>query len=253
MNLETITSNVYLKDIIESAIIIIATFLIIKWTTIFINKSGKRFEFDPTLIQVINEIIKYTIYAFAFTIILNEIGINITAIAVSFGIVGIAVGFASRDTISNFIAGLFVLGDKSFKVGDIIEISDIKGKVILMGFRVTKLITPENNIVTIPNSNFSANVHINHTLLEEKMIGLDITIPYAVDVEDIIKKFKEITSGLQWVLDEPKADVIINELADIGIKATLTVWVDDPWNVSEYRSIIAKKVGPLLIVNHETD
>jgi len=253
MNLETITSNVYLKDIIEIAIIIIATFLIIKWTTIFINKSGKRFEFDPTLIQVINEIIKYTIYAFAFTIILNEIGINITAIAVSFGIVGIAVGFASRDTISNFIAGLFVLGDKSFKVGDIIEISDIKGKVILMGFRVTKLITPENNIVTIPNSNFSANVHINHTLLEEKMIGLDITIPYAVDVEDIIKKFKEITSGLQWVLDEPKADVIINELADIGIKATLTVWVDDPWNVSEYRSIIAKKVGPLLIVNHETD
>ena len=171
----------------------IASLLIIKWTSIFINQTGKKFEFDPTLIQVINEIIKYTIYAFAFTIILNEIGINITAIAVSLGIVGIAVGFAARDTISNFIAGLFVLGDKSFKVGDIIEISDVKGKVILMGFRVTKLITPDNNIVTIPNSNFSANVHINHTSLEEKMIGLDITIPYAVDVEDIIKEFKEIT------------------------------------------------------------
>ena len=243
-----------LRDLIVSIIILVAALLIIKWTSIFINKTGKKFEFDPTLIQVINEIIKYTVYALAFTIILNEIGINITAIAVSLGIVGIAVGFAARDTISNFIAGLFVLGDKSFKVGDIIEISNIKGKVILMGFRVTKLITPDNNIVTIPNSNFSANVHINHTLLEEKMIGLNITIPYEVDVEDIIKKFKEITvAGFKWVLGEPKANVIINELADIGIKATLNVWVDDPWKVSEYRSIIAKKVGPLLVVNHETD
>jgi len=253
MNLETIINNTILRDIIVSIIILITALLIIKWTSIFINKSGKKFEFDPTLIQVINEIIKYTVYALAFTIILNEIGINITAIAVSLGIVGIAVGFAARDTISNFIAGLFVLGDKSFKVGDIIEISDVKGKVILMGFRVTKLITPDNNIVTIPNSNFSANVHINHTLLEEKMIGLDITIPYTVDVEDIIKKFKEITSGFKWALDEPKVNVIINELADIGIKATLNGWVDDPWRVSEYRSIIAKKVGPLLVVNHETD
>ena len=241
MNLETITTNPYLRDIISSVIILIASLLIIKWTSIFITKTGKKFEADPTLIQVVNEIIKYTIYAFAFTIILNEIGINITAIAVSLGIVGIAVGFAARDTISNFIAGLFVLGDKSFKVGDIIEISDIKGKVILMGFRVTKLITPDNNIVTIPNSNFSANVHINHTSLEEKMIGLEITIPYAVDVDDIIKEFKQITSSFKWALDEPKANVIINELADIGIKATLTVWVDDPWKVSEYRSIIAKK------------
>jgi small conductance mechanosensitive channel len=253
MNLETITSNTYLRDIIASIIILIAALLIIKWTSIFINQTGKKFEFDPTLIQVINEIIKYTIYAFAITIILNEIGINITAIAVSLGIVGIAVGFAARDTISNFIAGLFVLGDKSFKVGDIIEISDKKGKVILMGFRVTKLITPDNNVVTIPNSNFSANVHINHTSLEEKMIGLEITIPYDVDVDDIIKKFEEITSGFKWALKEPKANVIINELSDMGVKATLTVWVDDPWKVSEYRSIIAKKIGPLLKVKHETD
>src|SRR5664280_2607052 len=184
MNLETIINNPLLKDIIVTIIILIASLLIIKWTSIFINNTGKRYEFDATLIQVINELIKYTVYALAVTLILNELGINITAIAVSLGIVGIAVGFAARDTISNFISGLFVLGDKSFKVGDIIEISDQKGKVTIMGFRVTKLVTPDNNIITIPNSNFSANVHINHTLLEEKMIGLEITIPYAVDVDD---------------------------------------------------------------------
>jgi small conductance mechanosensitive channel len=251
MNLETITNNPILMDIVVIIIILIASFLIIKWTSIFIKNTGKKFEFDATLIQVLNEIIKYTIYAFAITIILNEIGINITAIAVSLGIVGIAVGFAARDTISNFIAGLFVLGDKSFKVGDIIEIADQKGKVLIMGFRVTKLVTPDNNIITIPNSNFSKNVHVNHTPLEEKRVDLDVTIPFEVELQDVINSFEELTSGFKWALDEPKANVVINELSDIGIRATMSVWVDDPWKVAEYRSIIAQKIGPLLVVNHE--
>ena len=177
MTIESILSNPLLKDIIVSLIIIGAALGIVKWTSIFINQTGKRFDSEATLIQVINEIIRYSVYAIALTLILNELGINITAIALSLGIVGIAVGFAARDTISNFIAGLFVLADKSFKVGDIIEISDYKGKVHVMGFRVTKLITPDNNIVSIPNSNFSKNVHVNHTPLEEKRVDLAITVP----------------------------------------------------------------------------
>ena len=232
MNLEIILNNPWPKDLIVTAIILIAAFIIIKWTSIFVKNTGKKFELDITLVQVINEIIKYTVIALAFTIILNEIGINITAIAVSLGIVGIAVGFAARDTISNFISGLFVLGDKSFKVGDIIETSDQKGKVFQMGFRVTKLITPENNIITIPNSNFSKNVHINHTSLDEKRIELDVTIPYDVTLQDVTDKFLNITSEFKWTLNEPKADVIIKELSDSGIKTTLRVWVDDPWKVS---------------------
>lgn len=246
MNLETLVNNPLLKDVIVTVIILIAAFLIIKWTYRFINNTGTKFELDATLIQVINEIIKYSVYAVAITIILNEIGINITAIALSLGIVGIAVGFAARDTLSNFISGLFVLGDKTFKVGDIIEIDDSKGKVFNMGFRVTKLITPDNNIITIPNSNFSKNVHINHTPMEEKRVDLNVTIPYNVKVEDIEKSFFELVSEFKWALDIPKANVLINELADTGVKATLSVWVDDPWMVADYRSMIAEKIGPLL-------
>jgi small conductance mechanosensitive channel len=252
MNLETILNSPQLRDLVVIIIILVASFLIIKWTAMFVKKTGKKFELDETLIQVINELFKYTVYALAVTLILDEIGINITAIAVSLGIVGVAVGFAARDTISNFISGLFVLGDKSFKVGDIIEISNQKGKVMIMGFRVTKLVTPDNNIITIPNSNFSKNVHINHTPLEDKRVDLDVTIPYDVKVEEIIDNFVDLASGFKWALDEPKANVLINELGDTGIKATMSVWVDDPWKVAEYRSIIAGKIGPLLVVDHET-
>jgi len=251
MTLNTIINYPLLRDVIVCLIIIVAALGIIKWTSIFINNTGKKFNSEPTLVQVVNELIKYTIYALALTLILNELGINITAIALSLGIVGIAVGFAARDTISNFIAGLFVLADKSFKVGDIIEIADQKGKVLFMGFRVTKLITPDNNIVSIPNSNFSKNVHVNHTPMEEKRVDLEINIPYTIEIEYINKEFIKLLSNFSWALNEPKPNFIINELSDTGIKTTLSVWVDDPWKVAEYRSIIAGKIRPLLLVNDE--
>jgi small conductance mechanosensitive channel len=251
MNINDIINNPLLKDVIVTVIILVSALLIIKWSAHFINKTGMKFELDETLLQVINELIKYTVLAFAVTIILNEIGINITAIAVSLGIVGVAVGFAARDTISNFISGLFVLGDKSFRVGDIIEISNKKGKVLTMGFRVTKLVTPENNIITIPNSNFSKNVHVNHTPLEEKRVDLDVTIPYNVNHQTIVDNFMDLASGFKWTMDEPKPNVLIKELSDTGIKATLSVWVDDPWKVAEYRSVIAGKIGPLLVSGDE--
>jgi small conductance mechanosensitive channel len=240
-----------IKDVIITVFIMVSALLLIKWSAHFINKTGMKFELDETLLQVINELIKYTVLAFAVTIILNEIGINITAIAVSLGIVGVAVGFAARDTISNFISGLFVLGDKSFRVGDIIEISNKKGKVLTMGFRVTKLVTPENNIITIPNSNFSKNVHVNHTPLEEKRVDLDVTIPYNVNHQTIVDNFMDLASGFKWTMDEPKPNVLIKELSDTGIKTTLSVWVDDPWKDAEYRSVIAGKIGPLLVSGNE--
>jgi small conductance mechanosensitive channel len=253
MTIESILNNPLLKDIIVTLIIIGAALGIVKWTSIFIKQTGKKFDSQATLIQVVNEIIRYSVYAIALTLILNELGINITAIALSLGIVGIAVGFAARDTISNFIAGLFVLADKSFKVGDIIEISDYKGKVHIMGFRVTKLITPDNNIVSIPNSNFSKNVHVNHTPLEEKRVDLAITVPYQVKVEGLREKFIDILDKHEWALNDPLPNFNINELADTGIKSTLSFWVVDPWKVEQYRSIIASEVGSLLVVDNEKD
>lgn len=253
MTIESIINNPLLKDIIVSLIIIGASLGIVKWTSMIINQTGKKFDSEPTLIQVVNEIIRYSIYAIALTLILNELGINITAIALSLGIVGIAVGFAARDTISNFIAGMFVLADKSFKVGDIIEISDYKGKVHVMGFRVTKLITSENNIVSIPNSNFSKNVHVNHTPLEEKRVDLAITVPYHFEIQGLREKFIEILEKHEWALDDPMPNFTINELADTGIKSTLSVWVVDPWKVEEYRSIIAGEIGSMLVIKGEKD
>ncbi|CDG65433.1 MAG: small conductance mechanosensitive channel [Methanobacterium sp.] len=234
--------------LIKIAIILVVSLIIFKWSIYIVKRIGARFSFDLTLIQVIKEIIKYAVIAAALTLCLSEFGVDVNAIIVSLGIVGIAVGFAARDTLSNFIAGMFILADKSFKVGDIIEMSGKKGKVIKLGLRVTTIKTDDNKIITIPNSTFSSSVHVNYTCLDTRRVELDINIPYELELEETVKSLVKAASKCKWALPQPKPNVLIKEMTDTGIEATITVWVEDPWNVDTYRSQLALKVKGLLVV-----
>ncbi|WP_321422260.1 mechanosensitive ion channel family protein [uncultured Methanobacterium sp.] len=237
-------------NLIKIAIILIVSFIITKWSIYIVKRIGSRFNFELTLIQVINEIIKYSVIAAAITLSLKELGVDVNAIIVSLGIVGIAVGFAARDTLSNFIAGMFILADQSFKVGDIIEMSGKSGRVIKLGLRVTTIKTDDNQIITIPNSIFSSGVYVNSTSQETRRVGLDINIPYELELEETVNSLMRVTSECKWALPEPKPNVLIKEMTDTGIKATINVWINDPWKVATYRSQLALKVKELLVVEN---
>lgn len=246
MAIDSLLTNLQLQDVIIIAVTIVVAFSIIKWASYFLKKTGSKWDIDITLIQVLTEIIKYTIYVIVVLIILNTLGINVTAIAVSFGIVGIAVGFAARDTLSNFISGMFILADKNFRVGDIIEVSNQKGKVVKMGFRQTTILTYDQKIITIPNSSFSTNPFINHTASDTRRVDLDITIPYDMELEETLKSLEIMAARCDWVLKKPKPKVIVKELVDVGVKLTLCVWINDPWRITQYRSVLAKEAKKLL-------
>ncbi len=246
MAVSTIFTNLQFDDIIAIGVTLIAAFLIVKLTSRFLKNSQVKWDLDVTMIQVLNEIVKYTIYLIAAAVILGLFGINLTAIAVSLGVVSIVVGFAARDTLSNFIAGMFIFLDKSFRVGDIVEVSNQKGKVVKMGFRLTTILTYDKKIITIPNMLFSTNPYINHTASDTRRVDLDITIPYTMNLEEASKSLEDMAAGRDWILKKPKPKVIVRELVDVGVKLTLCVWINDPWKVTEYRSALGKEAKKLL-------
>ena len=246
MAFESITTSSWFLDILVILITLIVAVLIIKWFAFFLKRSKEKWDIDATLIQVLNEIITYSIYAIAIIIILNELGFNITAIAVSLGIFGIALGFGARDTISNFISGIFILADKSVRVGDIIEISNQKGKVSQLGFRTTTLITYDKRVIKVPNSIFSSSPYINYTTSEIRRVDLNITIPYSLPLEKAIKALEDTASASAEALKKPKPKVIVKELADVGIKLKLCIWINDPWRVTSSRSNLARDINKVL-------
>lgn len=246
MAISAMFANLQLDDLVAIVVTLVAAFLIVRLTSRFLKKTQVKWDLDVTMIQVLNEIVKYTIYIIAAAIILGLFGINLTAIAVSLGVVSIVVGFAARDTLSNFIAGMFIFLDKSFRVGDIVEISTQKGKVIKMGFRLTTILTYDQKIITIPNALFSTNPYINHTASDIRRVDLNITVPYTMELEETSKSLEDMASGRDWVLKKPKPKVIVRELVDVGVKLTLCVWINDPWRVTEYRSTLGKEAKKLL-------
>lgn len=235
-------------DIIGISIILIMAFVFIEIINYLIKKTGQRFELEMTVIQVLQEIFKYTVIIIALVMILNELGINVTALIFSLGIVGVAVGFAARDTLSNFISGLFILGHKSFKVGDIIEVSDHFGTVTKMGFRVTTLTTTDNKVINIPNSLFSTQIYLNYTAMEKRRIELNLTIPQTADLDEIINSVINKALKLNWVLPEPQPKVLINNVTSCDIKATLNVWTDDPWSVLDHQSSLAREIREIMVL-----
>ncbi len=109
---------------------------------------------------LLSDLLSIGIYIIALYAILSIWNLEevITPILAGAGIVGLAVGFASKDVVANFISGIFILVDKPFKVGDKIEVKGIKGRVLKIGLRVTKLETEEGEIATVPNSILASNI-----------------------------------------------------------------------------------------------
>lgn len=244
-------SNPLINQLFTVALTFIVAFILIKGSTYFVRKTGKQWDIDLTVVQVLNDIIRYSIIFIAIAVVLKEIGIDITAIALSLGIVGVAVGFAARDTISNFISGMFILADKSFKVGDTIEISNQKGKVTKVGFRTTTLTTPDNTVITVPNSAFSKNPYLNYTYMDRRRVDLRVNIPYEFKLDELTAKIESQVSNFDWVRKDPKPKILILELKDVGVQAKITAWIDDPWKVAQYRTLMAEEIKKILVVNHE--
>jgi small conductance mechanosensitive channel len=233
--------------VIISAVTLIGSYIIYEIISHFLKRIGKRLDTDVTVIQVLKEIFKYTIIALAITLILKVLGLDVGPLILSLGIVGIAVGFAARDTLSNFISGMFILAEKSFRVGDTIEISGQRGKIQKMGFRVTTMTTPDNKVITVPNSAFSKTPYLNFTTMDTRRVDLKINISYPLDLEQITPALLKAAGSLSWARSNPKPKILIKELSDVGVKATLSVWTNKPQKVAEYRTQLAERVKGILV------
>jgi small conductance mechanosensitive channel len=254
MNLDFITQffQFSLLDFLIYAIItVLISFIFVKLFSFLINKATKRFDIEITINYLLKDFVKYFISIIAFIIILNLAGIDVNGIVVSLGIVGISIGFAARDIISSFVSGIFIISDKTVKVGEIIEVEDIKGEVKKVGFRTTTLVTTDNLIVTIPNIVLAQNPYINHTFFDEHRIDLELIIPFNVSINEFKETFNKKISTLPWVLEDSSPRVVVKEMVNRGIKLKISAWAKDYSKIEKYRLNLADELR--MIINEIED
>jgi small-conductance mechanosensitive channel len=192
----------------------------------------ERFHlFQPRTVPLFEMGIKLLMVGLMIYLFFKIWGIDATAWVASAGIIGIAVGFASRDTLANLISGVSIVADAPYKIGDYIVLdTGERGVVSSLGIRSTRLITRDDVEVSIPNAvigtakivNESGGPYVRHR------IRIPIGVAYDSDIDKVLETLKDIARENESVVDEPSPRVRIRGLGDSAINLELLCWIKRP-------------------------
>ena len=183
----------------------------------------------PSARVLLVKVSKIFLVILAFLIGLNTMGINLTALAVFGGALGVGIGFGLQKIVSNFISGLVLLMDKSIKPGDVIEIQDTFGSINKLASRYTSVITRDGTEYLIPNEDMVTQVVINwsHTnrVVRRK---IPVTVDYKTDLYRARELMNEAAKSHDRSLENPQPITHVKGFGENGVNLELRFWINDP-------------------------
>lgn len=240
-----------LSTFISIILIIIGSLIVIKIGEYVLSILEKRYDLNLTAHYLFKDLFKYLVIILALTWILQLIGINIQNIVISLGIVGIAVGFASKDIVSNFISGLFVITDKQIEVGKVIEVDGQKGTIKKVGFRNTYLINQDQHRIIVPNSVLSTKPYKIYKPNEDHRLRVVSTLPNYLDLLEFEKEFNDIIMQYEQVDKTKKIFIRPLEFTDSGPKVEINFWVNEFKDIMPTKAIILNEMNELISKHKE--
>ncbi|MBB21711.1 MAG: mechanosensitive ion channel protein [Roseibacillus sp.] len=178
----------------------------------------------PQGTMVVKKLVRYIGYAFAFILALNHMGLNLGAVLGAAGVAGIAVGFAAQTSLSNIISGFFMIGERPFELGDVIEVDGIAGTVDTIGLLALTLRTFDNRSVRIPNETLVKTKLINITRHPIRRFNLDIGVAYDENIGHVLKVMQEVAETNLQCLNEPDPLIIFTGFGDSSLNFLLGAW-----------------------------
>jgi small-conductance mechanosensitive channel len=192
----------------------------------------RRFEIvQESTIPIFDMTIKILLVGFGAYIFLLIWGINPTAWLASAGVIGIAVGFAAKDTLANLFSGIFIVADAPYKIGDYIVLdSGERGKVTNLGMRSTRLLTRDDVEVTIPNAVIANAKIINESggPWVKHRIRIPVGVAYGSDVDEVCSVLEEVANNLPEVAKIPAPRVRMRAFGASSLDFELLAWIDHP-------------------------
>ena len=172
----------------------------------------------------------YRVVALTFigAMVLSALGVNVTALLAGLSIVGIAVGFAARDSLENFIAGVTILIDKPFKVGDYIVVEDLYGQVDEITLRSTRVRSVRNEVMVLPNTQMITTQVVNHTKQNTLRVDIDFGIAYKEFPQEAREVVLATLEGDDRILPTPDPTVVVTAMADSSVNMSLRFYIRDP-------------------------
>jgi small-conductance mechanosensitive channel len=175
--------------------------------------SERRRQRARTIGSVLGSIASITIMGLAAMQILDELQYNLAPVVASAGVVGVALGFGAQNLVKDFLAGIFMILEDQYGVGDVIDVGEAAGAVEAVGLRTTRMRDLNGTVWYVRNGEI---IRVGNKSQGFAQVVLDVPIPYEVDVEAASRAVKEVADGLRD--DEDWSDVIIEQPELLGVE-----------------------------------
>ena len=216
-------------------------FLIVgSWLVFFLSKLISRLVVEKVLNQygtdkgvshAIGTIFRYIFLFVGLVIVIQTTGIDLSALTVLAGALGVGIGFGLQNVTNNFISGIIILFERPIKVGDRVELPELDnlaGDVVNISARSTTIITNDNIAIIIPNSKFVSDTVINWSYNDANVrFKIPVGVSYKEDPEAVKEILLDVANKHPGVLKRPAADVLFVEYADSSLNFILRVFTTD--------------------------
>ena len=195
---------------------------------VLVNRIFPRYGLEIGISQSIATILRYVLIIIGLIIIFQTTGIDLSAIGLLIGALGVGIGFGLQNITNNFISGLIILFERPIKVGDRIEIDDLAGNIVDISARATTIITNDNIAVIVPNSDFINNRVINWSHNNKEVrLNFPVGVSYNEDPEKIRKLLTEVVNENHGVLSSPEPYIRFEGFGDSSLNFDVLVWTSE--------------------------
>ena len=218
-----------LDNLIPALLVGVAFYVVYRVIKTLVKSAlGRSRRIDVGVQQLLLRALRIVFVALSVVTVLGELGINVTGLVAGLGIAGIALGFAAQDTVQNLIAGVTILLDRPFQVGDNIELHDTFGTVEEITLRSTRVRTLDNQMAILPNANVIQNKVINHSMLRALRVLVPFGIAYKESPEQARRVVLAVAEGDRRLHPDYPVTAVVTGLGASSVDMELRLHLKDP-------------------------
>ena len=217
-------------SVLPAAILFAVGVLLIRIVISIITRFLEKSKLEKAAHNLIKTVVRVVLYGLLALMVADKLGINVTGVVALARVLTLAVSLSVQNALTNLISGFTLLYTKPFSSGDYVEIAGQSGSVREIGLTYTKLATPDNKIVSIPNSAVTSAEIVNYTVLGTRRVSVEIAVSYQAPTELVLDALQE-AGNVPTVLGDKPPFAALNSYGDSAITYVLHVWcaADDYW------------------------
>ncbi|HLS95555.1 small conductance mechanosensitive channel [Sphingobacterium allocomposti] len=209
-----------------------------------VDKGFQKRQMDASLQHFLSNLIGWVLNILLFIVVVTQLGVQTSAFVAIIGAAGLAIGLALQGSLANFAGGILILLLKPFRVGDFISSSSgISGTVNEIDIFNTKLTTPQNQLVVVPNGELSNSSITNFTQMGTRRTWFDIRVAYNSDLRKAKEILMDVIAENEFAFKDPAPQVVVTELGDSAINLSIRVTTSNEyfWTMQEQLIISCKE------------